>query len=181
VHQFPCRAVPGTGRGCEDSGDHSAKATRKDTSDRGQDCHHTKTPQRGKAFAGVDADVDLIKPVSRASRWLLIPLVAHKDDRSADAGAAAHVQVQVQKAIVERVRPERDRNRLRTKSSVDSRASSDYGEVFMSPSSSSPEQVQLAPHDAASPGGVSTMSSSTHCDAAALSYNRVSSPASVST
>lgn len=75
----------------------------------------------------------------------------------------------MQKAIVEKVRPEKDR--LQTRSSVESRASSDYGEIFAAASS---EQGWSQSQDSA-------MSSSTSPDAAALSYNRVASPANVST
>ena len=75
------------------------------------------------------------------------------------------------KTVVERVKPER--SGLRSKlSSLSSKSSSDWGEVF----ASSPEHLKA--EGAMSPGGLSNISSSTE---AAWSYNRISSsPASVS-
>jgi hypothetical protein len=78
----------------------------------------------------------------------------------------------VLKAIAEKVRPERDH--LRRRYSMDSRTSSEWGDPFVP---STPEQTK--PGEAASPGTASTLSSSTHYDAAALSYNRITSLASV--
>ncbi len=80
------------------------------------------------------------------------------------------MQVNLYKAVVERVKPAR--TGLHSKiSSLSSKGSSDWGEVF----ASSPELPKG--EGGMSPGGLSNMSSSTE---AAWSYNRISSPASVS-
>ena len=80
------------------------------------------------------------------------------------------LQVNLYKAVVERVKPERTGLRRKI-SSLSSKSSSDWGEVF----ASSPEQPKA--EGAMSPGGLSNISSTTE---AAWSYNRISSPASVS-
>lgn len=82
----------------------------------------------------------------------------------------ARTQVNLYKAIVERVKT--SRSGLHTLSSLGSKGSSwDWGDVFPS----SPEEVRA--DGPMSPGAMSNMSS--HTDAA-WSYNRISSPASVS-
>ncbi|KAK9916138.1 hypothetical protein WJX75_009083 [Coccomyxa subellipsoidea] len=77
--------------------------------------------------------------------------------------------VNLYKAVVERVKPERTGLRRKI-SSLSSKSSSDWGEVF----ASSPEQPKA--EGAMSPGGLSNISSTTE---AAWSYNLISSPASV--
>ncbi len=90
--------------------------------------------------------------------------------RIKEVRTCARTQVNLYKAIVERVKT--SRSGLHTLSSLGSKGSSwDWGDVFPS----SPEEVRA--DGPMSPGAMSNMSS--HTDAA-WSYNRISSPASVS-